>query len=270
MLRKGVALYLWNTGKYAEVHVPAVSELVLLVHLSGAHRVRMLGEQGPSTTVSKPGDITIIPSGQELHLLTGGELEFATLLFPADAPPPQEQEPWFRLLSLSSCIFARQDGFATANIHALIDAIQSPPRDGLKYFNQMYDSLVFHLARIVDEMPENSLDSFAPTKLPAKPHPLDRLLDHIEENLAEKLSLGELANIAGVGRSLLAREFRQQFGCAPHQFIVQRRIERAKVLLESGLRVTDIAFELGFSSQSHFSTTFKAVTGCAPRNFARS
>ena len=194
---------------------------------------------------------------------------FATLLFPAEAPPPRESEPWFRLLNISACIFARHDDFVTANMHALIDAIKSPPRDGLLYFNQMFDSLVFHLARIVDDIQRQKSDVKPIVKPPVKSISFDALLDYIEAHLSEKLSLEDLAQFTGIGRSLLAREFRNQIGCAPHQYIIERRIERAKVLLKSEMSVTDVAFELGFSGQSHFSTTFKAFTGCAPSGFSR-
>lgn len=269
VLRKGIALYIWSTGEQAELHVPAVSELVLFVHLSGSHRAHMIDERGQSRKVSKPGDITLIPSRQQFRLRTGGEMEFAVMIFPATAPPPREKEPWFRLLGLSACVFAWHDDFVAANMHALIDAIKAPPRDGLQYFNQMFDSLVFHLARIVDEQDAQADEGVGSRKSPLLAMHLEVLLDYIEERLADKLSVEDLANHLGVGRSLFAREFRDQFGCAPHQYIVRRRIERAKVLLKNGGRVTDIAFELGFSGQSHFSTAFKAATGCSPRVYAR-
>lgn len=269
VLRKGIALYIWSTGSNTEIHVPAANELSLFVHLSGSHRARMLGEQGPSKIISKPGDISLIPRGQSFSLISGEEMGFATLLFPAEAPPPRESEPWFRLLNISACIFARHDDFVTANMHALIDAIKSPPRDGLQYFNQMFDSLVFHLARIVDDI-EGQLASGKPLdKLPVKTINFDALLDYIEAHLSEKLSLEDLAHFTGMGRSLLAREFRDQIGCAPHQYIIERRIERAKTLLKSEMSVTDVAFELGFSGQSHFSTTFKALTGYVPSSYSK-
>lgn len=269
VLRKGIALYTWSIGGKSEVHVPAADELVLLVHLSGSYRARLEADDNPSRKASKPGDITLIPRGQGFGLLAGEDMGFATLIIARDAPPPRDREPWFRLLGLSSCVFARHDDFVAANIQALIDAIKSPPRDGLQYFNQMFDSLIFHLARIVDDIGEQLSSGNVQDTAPSRVIPMNRLLDYIEENLAEKLSLEDLAKYAGVGRSLFAREFREQLDCAPHQYIVERRIERAKVLLKKGVPVTEVAFELGFSSQSHFSTTFKAITGCAPRAYVQ-
>ena len=97
------------------------------------------------------------------------------------------------------------------------------------------------------------------------------VLSHIENQLAEKLTLQGMADYAGVCRTVFAQEFAERFGCSPHRFITQRRIEKAKSLLAQGrLSITDIAYEVGFSGQSHFSSTFKALTGHAPTSYVES
>ncbi len=59
--------------------------------------------------------------------------------------------------------------------------------------------------------------------------------------------------------------FRQSMGVAPHQFVMQRRMARAKALLLSSNRsLTDIALACGFNSASHFSNRFKAAKGITP------
>lgn len=53
--------------------------------------------------------------------------------------------------------------------------------------------------------------------------------------------------------------------------MAERRIDGSKALLREGrMRVTDVAYEVGFSGHAHFSTTFKALTGTSPRVFAES
>jgi AraC family transcriptional regulator len=54
----------------------------------------------------------------------------------------------------------------------------------------------------------------------------------------------------------------------PHQFIVQRRVEQAKVLLaQSNLPIVDVAVRVGFMDQSHFTTTFRKLTSMTPRMY---
>jgi AraC-like DNA-binding protein len=88
---------------------------------------------------------------------------------------------------------------------------------------------------------------------------------HIERHLAERLSLDELARVAGVSRFHFARQFRLRTGESPMEFLVRTRIERGKSLLRAGVAsVGDVASALGFADQSHFARTFKRHVGVPP------
>lgn len=101
--------------------------------------------------------------------------------------------------------------------------------------------------------------------------PLRRVIEKIDGDLTADLSLSELANIAGLSIPHFCRAFKQTLGCAPHAFIVQRKIERAKEYLRlSTMSVTDVAFLCGFSSSSHFSNTFRREAGVTPQAFRNS
>lgn len=93
---------------------------------------------------------------------------------------------------------------------------------------------------------------------------------HIEEHLGEQISLVTLANLARLSQSHFSRAFKQSFGVPPHEYHIQRRIEKAKSLLaERGASVTDVGFELGYSHTSSFSVAFRKITGQSPRAFRR-
>jgi len=79
------------------------------------------------------------------------------------------------------------------------------------------------------------------------------------------LDLEEISSHAFFSRFHFLRLFRQAFNKTPHQYLVERRIERAKELLSSeDLRVTDICFEVGFESLGSFSSLFHKTVGHAP------
>jgi AraC family transcriptional regulator len=83
---------------------------------------------------------------------------------------------------------------------------------------------------------------------------LKRVLAYIEENLSQDLSLKEIASIADVSVSHLKTTFRQSVGLPVHQYVIERRVDRAQALLRQGkLPVARIAAETGFSHQSHLS-----------------
>lgn len=118
---------------------------------------------------------------------------------------------------------------------------------------------------------------YNPSAVPVEPSgaltPAQRALlaDHIERNLAMDLSVVDLSGLLGYSPDHFTRIFRKTFHATPHQFITQRRLERAKTLLrDPGQSLTNIALSCGFSSQSHLSVVFKRATGVTPGSYRRS
>jgi AraC family transcriptional regulator len=94
------------------------------------------------------------------------------------------------------------------------------------------------------------------------------VLDFIESNLSRELSLSELAGITDLSTHHFARMFRRTIGAAPHQYVLERRMERAKGMLRTtGESMVDISLSTGFCSQSHFTSTFHRLVGATPTEF---
>lgn len=84
------------------------------------------------------------------------------------------------------------------------------------------------------------------------------------------LSLNELAAVASLSPNHFLRTFKQVFHLTPHQFLINKRLERAQqLLLASELSVTDICFALGFESLGSFSWLFRKRSGMSPSDFRR-
>lgn len=100
--------------------------------------------------------------------------------------------------------------------------------------------------------------------------PSPRLIAFIEEHLGDDIGIATLATLAGYSPDHFARLFKQSFGLSPYQYILQRRVERAKALLRDRTRsIAEIALQCGFASQAHFHTAFKARTGVTPGVFRK-
>jgi AraC-like DNA-binding protein len=94
---------------------------------------------------------------------------------------------------------------------------------------------------------------------------LGRARDFIDHCYDHPLSLDQISEKACFSRYHFLRLFRQAFNKTPHQYLIERRIEKAKELLgDDGLRVTDVCFEVGFQSLGSFSTLFHKTVGQAP------
>ncbi|KQV27146.1 AraC family transcriptional regulator [Rhizobium sp. Root1203] len=102
------------------------------------------------------------------------------------------------------------------------------------------------------------------------PWRIKRAVDFIEMNLATPLHLADIARAAGLSPMHFAAGFRSATGLSPHAYLRNRRIERAKrKLLSDGLSIDEIAFNVGFRSQSHFITVFRHLTGQPPARWRR-
>jgi AraC family transcriptional regulator len=99
---------------------------------------------------------------------------------------------------------------------------------------------------------------------------LKQVLAYIEEHLDRELRLQELADLAALSAFHFARSFRQSVGATPHQYIVQRRVQRAKeLLLRPEWSIEQVASATGFAGASQFSRVFRQNAGATPTDWRR-
>lgn len=97
-----------------------------------------------------------------------------------------------------------------------------------------------------------------------------RLLEYIEQHLNDDLSLQTMAGEINLSPLYLSHAFRSMMGQSPHQYVVERRVERAKQLLaDTATPIAEIALAAGFSSQSHLSNWFRRIVGVSPAVYRR-
>lgn len=99
---------------------------------------------------------------------------------------------------------------------------------------------------------------------------LCRARTYIDECYDLPLDLAEISKQACLSRYHFLRLFRDAFATTPHQYLIRRRIEKAKELLRvRSLSVTDVCFEVGFQSLGSFSSLFRKCVGHAPVDYRR-
>ena len=95
---------------------------------------------------------------------------------------------------------------------------------------------------------------------------LGRATDYINDNLSQKLTLTEIAGAAHLSPYYLARLFKAAIGLSPHQYVIRRRVERAKTLLVgTDLPIVDVAGAVGFANQSHLAFHLRRLLGVSPK-----
>lgn len=97
-----------------------------------------------------------------------------------------------------------------------------------------------------------------------------RVRDYIDAHLSQPLTLGELAEVAALSEYHFSRMFRLSFGRAPHAWVAEQRLARARLLLRTtSLPLAQIAADCGYANAAHFSHRFRDAHGAAPNAYRR-
>ena len=99
---------------------------------------------------------------------------------------------------------------------------------------------------------------------------LVRIDQYIDEHLSQSISVDELADLLGCSKFYFLREFKKLSEVTPYQYIISRRLQRAKqLLLQEGSVISDVAMSLGFNDQAHFTRAFKKEFLVTPGQFRK-
>lgn len=97
---------------------------------------------------------------------------------------------------------------------------------------------------------------------------LNRVLEYVDQHLADNVSLKALAEVAGLSMYHFAKAFKQSTGAPPYQYVLERKIERARHLLRDPNRsVLEASARTGFVDQSHFTKVFHRLVGVTPTEY---
>lgn len=101
------------------------------------------------------------------------------------------------------------------------------------------------------------------------PWQLHRLSEWVTANLDGPVSIADMAGLVSLSRTHFARMFRRSFGTSPHQWLLSRRVDRAKQLLRGSLPLAAVAAMCGFVDQSHLTKVFTRLEGITPGSWRR-
>lgn len=241
-------------------HVPSADYLVSMLE---GPPVRIACTARTPRCVRDRGEINVLPAGIEDRWFEDDASRVVDLRIPASLVRTAAEEMGLdpdRANVLPHC------HLRDVRIEHIVSALAAEQRteapNGLLYRESMGLALAVHL---LAHYPAPS----APQRLSEKQ--LTKVTDYIEAHLDEDVSLVQLAKISGVSASHLRTLFKRATGVAVHQYVIQRRVEKARALLLRGdLPASQIALEAGFSHQSHMARWMRRVLGVTPAAITRS
>ncbi len=150
-------------------------------------------------------------------------------------------------------------------LNLLFAEVESGGASGTLYAESLAHALAVRFLFLGEHLPTQSRSTAI---LPQRK--LRNIQDLIESRLAADLTLQELAAEIGYSRSHFLRMFRATTGMTPHRYVLKRRVERARQLLEQvELSIAEVAFSCGFSSQAHLTVAFRNEFGITPAEYRR-
>jgi AraC family transcriptional regulator len=158
--------------------------------------------------------------------------------------------------------FSKQDLRLQQIAMLLLAELHSGGIMGKLYVESLTQVLVIHLLRHYSKVAQvTTSDDRSLTR-----SQLQQAIEYIHTHLDRDLSLRQIAEVVKISPTYFASLFKHATGISPHQYVIQQRVEQAKVLLlETDLAIADIASKVGFSSQSHLTQQFKRFTGMTPK-----
>jgi AraC family transcriptional regulator len=216
---------------------------------------------------SFPNSVSIVPANTPVALRWRGETDFIEVelekgFFEA-AIVDQDQH-------LSSLELRPQLAIEMPAIQRIVLNLWDDLVAGMPTGRLYGESLTMALASLLFKAgaSSESVESSLPGSL--APNRLKRVIEYINDRPEADLRIRELAQVCSMSCAHFARLFKERMGVAPHQYVIARRVERARELLAgSELPLVEIALRSGFTAQSGFTTTFRRTTGMTPYAFRR-
>lgn len=242
----------------------------VLVWTGDAHEVTIRGDsraRPPSTTfVRRSGMIDLLPAGTRLREVRwrGGGATCVSVNLASDTIREFFGVDGPRLDPRLGPRFGVVDGHIVDLVQRLQDQMAAGEPLGAAYVQGLSLTLASYVLTKSDRHRGAGSAGAAPRL------DIAAIVTFVEENLNTNLGLVDVARIVGCSPDHFARQFKQTFGLSPYQYILGRRIERAKSLLGDPRRsIVDVALACGFSSQAHLSALFKRSTGMSPGLYRR-
>lgn len=233
------------------------------VVLDGALKTSKFNSVGRRIVTANRGpNVCVTPAGQSIAAEWNGQLDHLGMFLNASFVSQTAAENGFSPNVEFAEVYTKQDPLIQNLGLTLLETADHSDHLGSLFSDSLIQTLTLHL-----------LSNYTQTA-PAPPvasgglsgYRLKRVTEFIDANLENDISLADLAAVADLSPFHFSRAFRKSTGKTPQQYVMQQRLERAKLLLaRPDLPIVEVSLRSGFKNQSHFTSWFRKYTNFTPK-----
>jgi len=245
--------------------VPAVKEVSLALSLSNVS-ASWRGMRGERSERFNTSTVAICEFDRERNFEIRDDAKFAIVLLRNEALEQVEGDNMYARAGLQVHA-ALQDPTLRHLMKVLVQERRNGFSSGLFFLDSVATALASYLMRHYSSI----LPADANARGGMAPALLRKCIEFMEAHLEGSLRLNDLAREAGLSASHFTRSFRESTGKTPHQFLLHRRVERARDLMrDARTSLTEVALASGFADQHHLARVFRRITRMTPSIYRRS
>jgi AraC family transcriptional regulator len=253
-----------SAGK-GELLIPAVKEVNLALMLSD-YRASWRDSLGLRSKRFSAGIVSLCHFNQPVRFELEDPVDFAVVVLRNQALEQAREET-------RQCLGAdlqAQPLIEDPTLRGLMEILHREKHDGLQNGSFFLDSLAVALASLLVRKYSNTPRAERKFAGGMAPSMLRRSIDFMEAHLEGDLRLSDVAREVGLSASHFIRSFRESTGKTPHQFLLHRRVERARSLMrDRRAPLTEVALASGFADQHHMARIFRRITRMTPSSYRR-
>jgi AraC family transcriptional regulator len=243
-------------------HHSTVNNL-LTFGLKGRARIEWKRGGRLSRFVGGPGCFTITPAGEDNSICMDRSMQVLTVVFGTDqlrTLADREWKPYSPTIEILP-VYHQNTPEIVALGQAFAALLRSPRAGSGLYAETLWTQIAIQMLWYYSSLPREG--EMWVERLPDAR--FRRVIDYLDASLASEISLGDLADLAGLSPNYFLSAFKKATGKTPHRLLTEMRVAKGRELLSNPqMSIVNVALAVGFSSQSHFTTVFRRFMKTTP------
>jgi AraC family transcriptional regulator len=234
--------------------------------LKGTARVEWKRGTRLSRFLGSPGGFTITPHGEDNSFCMDRPMQILSVVFGAEELRALAEREWRHVgpaIEISPVYHQTMPEVVTLG-QTYASLLRSPRKGGGLYVETLWTQVAIQLLWNYSSLPRQG-EAWVERLCDGR---LKRVVEYLDVSLASEVSLGDLADVAGLSPNYFLTAFKKATGKTPHRFLTEMRVTKARELLANPqMPIAQVALAVGYSSQSHLTTVFRRFMKTTPASY---